>query len=88
MWAVNDAIAAELMRPDPAPFTPPTWSGLWHLFAGDLRTYPRRVNDVAGRTRCGVRIILRSEVAEAAVAVAMPGVDACGRCRRSAAVAA
>lgn len=107
MWAVVGAIEAELMRPDPVPFTPPpagawirgrwlpraavgrlgprpepTWDGLWHLFSGDLRTRPTLNTDVLGQTRCGVRITLRSEHAEAAIANERPGVDACRRCAR------
>lgn len=92
MWAVVGAIRRELTRPDPIPFTPPPagawvrgryirdaqWDGVWHLFSGDMTS--RRVNDVTGRSRCGVRITLRSEYAEAAIAEDRPAVDACRRC--------
>lgn len=60
---------------------PPTWNGLWHRFAGDLKTYPFRINDVDGRTACGRRVTLRSGHAAAALADDMPGVDVCRRCR-------
>ncbi len=94
LWAVVEAVRRELMRPEPVPFTPPRagswirgrwtqderWYGKWHVFSGDLRTWPHAVNVVHGTTRCGVRITLRSAVAEAVVADKPPALDACRRC--------
>jgi hypothetical protein len=98
LWAIVEAVEAELMRPDPIPFAPPPagawvrgrgsaraeWRGLWHRFSGDLVASRHRVNEVTGRARCGVWITLRSEYQDAAIAGDMPGVDACRRCARAA----
>lgn len=62
------------------------WAGMWHAFTGDVELSPARlghaINDRHGRTRCGIRMTLRSEVQDAAVAETMPTVDACRSCRR------
>ena len=66
--AVRTGIIRELERPDPVPFTPPRsapgirgrslrpgpeWSGLWHAFTGDLRTWGSNLA-VRGSVRCGL----------------------------------
>jgi hypothetical protein len=63
----------------------PKWVGLWHRFSGDLAVPPLRINDVDGRSMCGVRVSLRSVVDDAAVADVRPSIDACRRCSRIAA---
>jgi hypothetical protein len=61
------------------------WHGRWHLFSGDIRRPIRRVNDVMGRTRCGVDVALRLSDWSSADHVAVadrPAIDACGTCLR------
>lgn len=70
----------------------PRWDGMWHMFSGDWKVSDPRTHEVRGRARCGARLTLRSApmfagngTHEAVVADLMPGVDACGKCRRIAA---
>lgn len=61
----------------------PRWAGRWHTFSGDVTLARYGINERYGRGRCGARVLLRSELlGDAAIAETMPGVDACGRCRR------